>query len=40
MDNQAEGTLRVQYILCPTGELSLIAQSSGPSFSKFNIARY
>lgn len=34
----AEGTLRVQFQLCPTGPLSLIAKSAGPTFSSFNIA--
>lgn len=36
----AEGTLRVQFQLCPTGPLSLIAKSAGPTFSSFNIAEY
>ena len=36
----SEGTLRIKYILCPTGEMSLVGQSTGPSFSKFPIARY
>lgn len=35
---QGEGTLRVQFLLCPTGPLSLIAKSAGPTFSSFNIA--
>lgn len=35
---QGEGTMRVQYLLCPTGPLSLIAKSAGPTFSSFNIA--
>lgn len=37
---QSEGTLRVQFLLCPTGPLSLIAKSAGPTFSSFNIAEY
>ena len=40
MGNAGEGTLRVKYILCPTGEMSLAGQSSGPTFGKFDIARY
>jgi hypothetical protein len=35
-----EGTLRVKFIMCPTGPLSLIAKSAGPTFSSFNIAQY
>jgi hypothetical protein len=38
--NQSEGSLRVQYLLTPTGPLSLIAKSAGPTFSSFNIAEY
>jgi hypothetical protein len=38
--SQGEGTLRVQFLLCPTGPLSLIAKSAGPTFSSFNIAEY
>jgi len=39
-----EGTLRVRFLLCPTGPLSLIGQSIGgnpnASFTGFNIAQY
>lgn len=36
----AEGTLRVQFLLCPTGPMSLVAKSAGPTFSSFDIAAY
>jgi hypothetical protein len=37
---QSEGTLRVKFLLCPTGPLSLVAKSAGPTFSSFNIAEF
>jgi len=45
--NQGPGTLRVRFLLCPTGPMSLVGQSSGNpgkntsyTFTGFNIARY
>lgn len=37
---QGEGTLRVRFSLCPTGELSICARSTGATFSPFPIAEY
>jgi hypothetical protein len=37
-DDHFAGTLRVQFFLCPTGPLSLIAKSDGPTFTSYNIA--
>lgn len=38
-----EGSLRVRFLLCPTGPLSLVGQSTGgnpgANFTSFNIAR-
>lgn len=38
--NQGPGTLRVKFLLCPTGEMSLVGESAGTTFSSFNIAKY
>jgi hypothetical protein len=44
MGGQGEGALRVRFLLCPTGPLSLVGQSKGgnpnASFAGFNIAQY
>ena len=40
MGGQGHGTLRVRFSLCPIGELSLIARSTGATFDSFPIAQY
>ena len=37
---EGEGDLRVRFILCPTGDLSIAAQSKGYTFAPFPIAEY
>jgi hypothetical protein len=40
---QPEGTMRVRYSLCPTGDITICARStgnSGATFSSFPIAEY
>ena len=41
--SQPEGTLRVRYSLCPTGDITICARStgnSGATFTPFPIAEY
>jgi hypothetical protein len=37
--NHAEGTMRVRYSLCPTGDISICARSTGATFTPFPIAQ-
>ena len=36
--SQAEGTMRVRYLLCPTGDITICARSTGATFTSFPIA--
>ena len=36
--SQAEGTMRVRYSLCPTGDITICARSTGATFTSFPIA--
>ena len=37
---EEEGALRVRFVLCPTGDISIAAKSTGYTFAPFPIAEY